>query len=136
MCASPTRAPLEFRSQALQVLDGVYTPYTNPEDAYPSGASWVTAVAEMKEHCDALDQSLLAFCAIQVRVAGEDSITYDDTVQLYNHALGTVIQDLDRACEARDETLGAIATISTCEVNAQLRERDKRSPHIPLQRSP
>lgn len=65
-----------------------------------------------------MNQSLLAFCAIQVRVVGEDSISYDDTVQLYNHALRNVIEDLARGKGAREETLAAIIVLSTCEVSS------------------
>lgn len=116
-CALLNRDSVDFRSHVHQVLRGTYLPCQSVEGTYPSTVSWVEAVCEMKEPCDALDQSLLAFCAIQVRVAGEDSISYEDTVQLYNDALGTIIQDLDQGKGTQDETLGAIVTISTCEVN-------------------
>ncbi|OAA70209.1 Zn(2)-C6 fungal-type DNA-binding domain protein [Akanthomyces lecanii RCEF 1005] len=115
-CASPARDPLQFRCRALQVLDGIYTPYLSLEGAYPSAVLWLEAIGEMKEGCDALDQSLLAFCAIQIRVVGENSISYDDTVQLYNHALRNVIEDLAQGKGAREETLAAIIALSTCEL--------------------
>lgn len=129
-CASSVRDPLQFRLRALQVLDGVYTPFLSVEGVYPSAVSWLEAVGEMKEACDALDQSLLAFCAIQVRVLGEDSVSYDDTVQLYNHALRTVIEDLDRGKEALDETLAAIIALSTCEVRSAHTTRLEEHTHL------
>lgn len=85
---------------------------------HPSPVSWLEAVGEMKAPSDALDQSLLALCTIQVRVTGGDSISYEHTVQGYNHALGTVIKALERGTAANDETLAAICTVSTCEVRS------------------
>lgn len=74
----------------------------------------------MKAPCNALDKALLAFCAIQIRVAGEGSIPYGGTVQMYNGALGEVIKELGNGNAASDETLCSIITISICEVRSRL----------------
>lgn len=70
----------------------------------------------MAASSEALDHALLAFCAIQVRLSGETGISNDETVQLYNTALGKVIRDVARN---NDETLAAIVVLSTCEVLTQ-----------------
>lgn len=87
----------------------------------------------MSEPSDALDQSLLAFCAIQIRVAGEDSITYKDIAKLYNNALVTIIKELDKGPAVVEETLGAIVTLSTCEVTPSFSFSFIFFPHIKLQ---
>lgn len=115
-CALPARDPLQFRSHALQLLRGTYLPAKPEDDSHPTPVSWLEAVGDMRAPCDALDYSLLAFCNIQVRLAGEDSITYDDTVQTYNHALGNLIGNIDYGKATCDEMLCSIVLVSTCEV--------------------
>ncbi|PCD25869.1 hypothetical protein AU210_012303 [Fusarium oxysporum f. sp. radicis-cucumerinum] len=71
----------------------------------------------MQRPNDALDNSLLAFCAIQIRLSGKASFSYHETVRLYNHALSKTITILDSPRVANsDEVLAAIVILSTCEV--------------------
>ncbi|RKL04930.1 hypothetical protein BFJ70_g17153 [Fusarium oxysporum] len=71
----------------------------------------------MQRPNDALDNSLLAFCAIQIRLSGKASFSYHETVRLYNHALSKTITILDSPRVANsDEILAAIVILSTCEV--------------------
>lgn len=117
-CASPTHDAVELRCRVIELLRGTYLPYQPAEEAFPSPVSWLEAVGDMKQPCEALDQSLLAFCAIQLRLADEVSISYDATLQLYNQALGAVIKALNYETATGSETLGAIVTVSTCEVHS------------------
>ncbi|KAM0205519.1 hypothetical protein ACHAQI_009079 [Fusarium lateritium] len=74
------------------------------------------AVCQMQRPSDPLDHSLIAFCAIQIRLSGAD-ISHDETVQLYNQALSKIIVVLDSPSIGNsDESLAAIVVLSTCEV--------------------
>ncbi|KAJ4131235.1 hypothetical protein NW765_017127 [Fusarium oxysporum] len=78
----------------------------------------------MQRPNDALDNSLLAFCAIQIRLSGKASFSYHETVRLYNHALSKTITILDSPRVANsDEVLAAIVILSTCEVIQALFQR-------------
>lgn len=71
----------------------------------------------MSIESDALDQSLLAFCAIQIHIAEPDTISLDTALQSYNQALNVLVKKLIYATEQRkEETLAAIVVLSTCEV--------------------
>lgn len=75
----------------------------------------------MQRPNDALDNSLLAFCAIQIRLSGKASFSYHETVRLYNHALSKTITILDSPRVANsDEVLAAIVILSTCEVSLDI----------------
>jgi hypothetical protein len=66
-----------------------------------------------------LDQSLLAFCAIQVCIAEPWSVPLDLALQMYSEALSTLAQDLGYTHEQfKDETLAAIVVLTTCEVRS------------------
>jgi hypothetical protein len=72
----------------------------------------------MRNPSEALDHSLVAFCAIQTRVSGQSVISYDETVQLYNQALSKIIGILGSPSAGNsDESLAAIVILSTCEVS-------------------
>ena len=119
--AEPTYDSTRIRAQSLQLLHGTYLPrvQASPDtvvDLHPTALSWVKAVCNMDGPSDSLDHSLLAFCAIQVRLTGEVSLSYEDTVQLYNKALRKVIQDLNGERRSTEETVAAIVVLSTCEV--------------------
>ncbi|UNI25005.1 hypothetical protein JDV02_010715 [Purpureocillium takamizusanense] len=105
----------QVRAQALILLQDIYLPqpHVMEDSGDPTPFSWPKAVCGMTGPSDALDHALLALCAIQVRLSGETSISYDETVRLYNHALGKVIHDLG---SNNDETLAAIVVLSTCEL--------------------
>ncbi|KAH7179009.1 uncharacterized protein B0J16DRAFT_416754 [Fusarium flagelliforme] len=108
-----------FRQQALSIADGIYFPLSkagNSEgDSTPS--SWFRAVCQMKAPSEALDYSLLAFCATQIRLSGETRISYDETVELYNQAISKVISILNSPSIGNsDQSLAAIVMLSTCEL--------------------
>ncbi|OBS26133.1 hypothetical protein FPOA_00076 [Fusarium poae] len=110
-----------FRLQALSITDKTYHPLptvTNNCDDYTSTpASWFKAVCQMQNPNEALDHSLLAFCAIQIRITQQSGISYDETIQLYNHALSKIIAILDSPVDGgSDESLAAIIVLSTCEL--------------------
>ncbi|KAF9774570.1 hypothetical protein IL306_007402 [Fusarium sp. DS 682] len=110
-----------FRLEALSIADSIYFPQgrftTNEEDHSSTPSSWLKAVCNMEGLSDALDHSLLAFCAIQIRLSGECGISYDETIQLYNNALSKIIRVLDFPCIGNnDEHLAAIVILSTCEL--------------------
>ena len=110
-----------FRRNALSIIKSTYFPrsrvISSVADFSSTPSSWVTAVCQLQGPSDALDHSLLAFCAIQIRLSSEPGISYDETVQLYNHALSRIIALLDSPCvDNCDESLAAIVILSTCEV--------------------
>jgi hypothetical protein len=71
----------------------------------------------MSVESENLDQSLLAFCAVQIYIAEPWSIPLDLALRLYSEALPGLIQILGHPHEqARDETLATIVVLSTCEV--------------------
>ncbi|KAI7772476.1 hypothetical protein LZL87_007837 [Fusarium oxysporum] len=71
----------------------------------------------MEGPSEALDHSLVAFCTIQIRLSGEVGVSYDEAIELYNHALSKVIHVLDCPCIGNnDESLAAIVILSTCEL--------------------
>lgn len=78
----------------------------------------------MSIESDALDQALLAFCAVQIHIAEPKTISLDSASQSYHEALGLLVQKLTYASEQRkDETLAAIVVLSTCEVSTTMRVR-------------
>ncbi|KAK6716858.1 hypothetical protein SNK05_000058 [Fusarium graminearum] len=110
-----------FRLQALSIADSIYYPLPRVsescQDSTSTPSSWFKAVCHMPNPSEALDHSLLAFCAIQIRVSRQSGISYDETVQLYNHALSKIIGVLDSPSDgSSDESLAAIVILSTCEL--------------------
>ena len=123
--SQPIYSILHFRSQIHHILKSIYLPQPpvngKEDDSDPSPSSWLKAVCQMTGPSKALDHSLLAFGAIQVWLSGESGISRDETVQLYNDALGKVIRDLDtRQTRNSDQILAAIVVLSTCEVSFRL----------------
>lgn len=110
-----------FRLQALSITERIYFPEArlrrNNRDSTSTPSSWLKAVCQMQRPSDPLDHSLIAFCAVQIRLSGAD-ISHDETVQLYNHALSKIIAVLGSPSEGNsDEILAAIVMVSTCEVS-------------------
>ncbi|KAF5690414.1 hypothetical protein FCIRC_867 [Fusarium circinatum] len=110
-----------FRSQALSIAVTIYFPQgrytTSEEDHSSTPSSWLKAVCNMEGSSEALDHSLVAFVAIQIRLSGEVGVSYDEAIELYNHALSKVIHVLDCPCIGNnDESLAAIVILSTCEL--------------------
>ncbi|KAF5664980.1 hypothetical protein FHETE_6840 [Fusarium heterosporum] len=108
-----------FRRDALTISENIYFPGSRlkkaEEDLTPS--SWLRAVCQMQRLSQTLDHSLVAFCAIQIRLSGEPDISYDETVHLYNIALSKIIAILDSPCVGiSDESLASIVILSTCEL--------------------
>ncbi|RBQ98839.1 hypothetical protein FVER53590_10694 [Fusarium verticillioides] len=89
-----------FRSQAFSVAVSIYFPQgrytTSEEDHSSTPSSWLKAVCKMEGPSEALDYSLVAFVAIQIRLSGEVGVSYDEAIELYNHALSKVIQALSQ----------------------------------------
>jgi hypothetical protein len=111
----------EFRSHTWTLLKELYLPRTRTLDGLNGVSSpaysWLQAVCEMRGRSDALDHSLLAFCAIQVHTVKTGRASTDEGLQLYNHALQELLKDLeDGIVRNNDETLAAIVVLSTCEV--------------------
>ncbi|KAH7250875.1 hypothetical protein BKA59DRAFT_471370 [Fusarium tricinctum] len=109
-----------FRLQALSVTERIYFPKArvrrNNQDSASTPSSWLNAVCQMQRPSDPLDHSLIAFCAVQIRLSGAD-ISHNETVQLYNQALSKIIAVLDSPSEGNsDEILAAIVILSTCEL--------------------
>ncbi|KAF5601789.1 hypothetical protein FPANT_1653 [Fusarium pseudoanthophilum] len=118
-----------FRSQALSIAVSIYFPQgrytTSEEDHSSTPSSWLKAVCSMEGHSEALDYSLVAFVAIQIRLSGEVGVSYDEAIELYNHALSEVIHVLDCPCVLgkNDESIAAIVILSTCEVIQALSQK-------------
>jgi hypothetical protein len=111
-----------FRLEALSIAESIYFPKVrvkrNDQDSSSTPSSWLNAVCQMQRPSDPLDHSLIAFCAIQIRLSGEPGISHDETVQLYNQALSKIIIILDSPSAGNsDESLAAIVVLSTCEVS-------------------
>lgn len=114
-----------FRLEVLSIADAIYFPLSSvPKsvtDSTSTPSSWFKAVCQMQNPSEALDYSLLAFSAIQIRLSGERRISYDQTVQLYNEAISKIITILDiPAVGGSDESLAAIVIVSTCEVSTRV----------------
>ncbi|WZH45739.1 hypothetical protein QYS62_006807 [Fusarium acuminatum] len=127
-----------FRLQALSVTERIYFPKArvrrNNQDSASTPSSWLNAVCQMQRPSDPLDHSLIAFCAVQIRLSGAD-ISHNETVQLYNQALSKIIAVLDSPSEGNsDEILAAIVILSTCEIQVIQAMLQKRplilEPHI------
>ncbi|KAF5723275.1 hypothetical protein FMUND_2020 [Fusarium mundagurra] len=118
-----------FRSQALAIAVSIYFPQgrytTSEEDHSSTPSSWLKAVCNMEGPSEALDHSLVAFVAIQIRLSGEEGVSYDEAIELYNHALSKVIHVLDCPCIIgnNDESIAAIVILSTCEVIQALAQK-------------
>jgi hypothetical protein len=115
-------SPMTTRSRAWEILKELYLPRVPPTQNIESLVatscySWVHAVCHSSLESNILDLSLLAFCAIQIHIAEPLSISHEYALNLYNDAVQELIQDLEFPHERdKDETLGAILALSTCEV--------------------
>jgi hypothetical protein len=132
-----SRSPLLYRSQAWGILKELYLPRSPSPCAISitgtSCYSWLSAVCQLKLESRMLDQSLLAFCAIQMCIAEPWSVPLDLALQMYSEALSNLAQDLGYTHEqVKDETLAAIVVLSTCEVRAG-RARHERKGELTCQ---
>jgi hypothetical protein len=114
-------SPVAFRAQAWEILKDLYLPHAQYVDEINFEAttpySWVPVACQMSLESSILDQSLLAFCAVQINIAEPWSISVDRALQLYSEALPELAQNLGYSHEqSKDETLAAIVILSTCEV--------------------
>ncbi|KAG8355342.1 hypothetical protein FVEN_g6774 [Fusarium venenatum] len=119
--SNPSYKVATFRLQALSIADKIYHPLPKVtescEDSTSTPSSWFKAVCQMPNPSEVLDHSLLAFCAIQIRISRKSGISYGETIQLYNHALSKIISILDSPEDGgSDESLAAIIILSTCEL--------------------
>jgi hypothetical protein len=117
------RSPVLYRSQAWEILKELYLPRLPSPREVPvtvtSCYSWLSAVCQLNLESRVLDQSLVAFCAIQVCIAEPWSVPLDLALQMYSKALTNLAQDLGFTHEQfKDETLAAIVVLSTCEVRS------------------
>jgi hypothetical protein len=114
----PSYPSCQFRRHAWDLLKELYlprahSPFFNRTTPY----SWLQAACGLRGRSDALDHSLLAFCAIQISLAAIPSKTVDQDLELYNNGLQELIKELeDDRLRNNDETLAAIVVLSTCEV--------------------
>lgn len=114
-------SPVTIRLRAWEILKYLYLPRAEPTHevdlAATSCYSWVHAVCHLSLESNILDRSLLAFCAVQIHIAEPQSISREYALSLYSEAVQELIQDLEFPHEQdKDETLGAILALSTCEV--------------------
>jgi hypothetical protein len=117
-----SRSPVLYRSQAWEILKELYLPrFQAPCDVTVTSCySWLSAVCQLQLESRVLDQSLLAFCAIQICIAEPWSIPLDLALQMYSKGLSNLAQDLGFTHEQfKDETLAAIVVLSTCEVRSR-----------------
>ncbi|EGU75214.1 hypothetical protein FOXB_14260 [Fusarium oxysporum f. sp. conglutinans Fo5176] len=77
-----------FRSQAFSIAVSIYFPQgrytTSEEDHSSTPSSWLKAVCNTEDPSEALDHSLVAFVAIQIRLSGEVDVSYDEAIELFS----------------------------------------------------
>ncbi|RFU35768.1 hypothetical protein B7463_g545, partial [Scytalidium lignicola] len=114
----PAGQQTQFRLQALELLKKLYLPQPSLANIRESSLySWLPTVCEIEGESHALDYSLLAFCVIQVAVTKTGSVSVDEALQVYNHALQTLLVEIDDFGAGRsDEILAAISVLSTSEL--------------------
>lgn len=113
--------PFRFRLQAWELLKQLYLPQPhstlNDDLVTTTPYSWLHAVCHLSIANRVLDQSLLAFCAIQISIAEPWSISGDEASMAYSDALPELVQIIgDDKDQNTDGVLAAIAVLSTCEV--------------------
>ena len=113
-----TRPQSQLRSQSLELLKKLYLPQLSPADLAKSPAfCWLPIVCHLQGASHALDHALYTFCAIQVAITKSGSICVDEAMQIYYSSLQTLQVELgDDNAAQKDEILGAISVLSTCEV--------------------
>ncbi|KAH7394902.1 hypothetical protein DE146DRAFT_615659 [Phaeosphaeria sp. MPI-PUGE-AT-0046c] len=120
MCNTVIHPPL-FRLDALKILQELYLPRTKNTDPLDLTAvpcfSWAHAVCHLAGESKVLDESLLAFCAIQISIREPQTTPGDAAFQLYDKAISSLVNSLGYIHEqVKDETLAAIIVLSTCEL--------------------
>jgi hypothetical protein len=111
-----------LRKAACGLLQDLYLPQAPHIDYNSPIYSWVFALCQLKNPSKALDQAIVAFCAIQfflspIGKAKSSHLPILEPFSLYNNALSSVrkmISDNTGILEA--EVFGAIVMLSTCEV--------------------
>lgn len=82
--------------------------------------SWLHAVCQLSDQSQALDCSLVAFNVILVYITRIGTASLEQALHLYTEAIERLRRDLENpATRFLDETLAAIAVLSTCEVCVQ-----------------
>jgi hypothetical protein len=112
----------DFRQCASQVIQRLYLPdLVERNKASNLGWSsyfWILAVCDLNGSNAALDNSLYTFCMVQVYLTKTGHVTIDECLKCYNHTLQHLWKILeDPGARYNDETLAAIAVLSTCEVS-------------------
>jgi len=75
------------------------------------------AACELEGQSEALDYALYAFCSIQVHITDKSGeTTIQDVWKSYNDAIQRLRTSVEEPALQSDETLAAIAVLSTCEV--------------------
>lgn len=124
LCSHPAHHSL-FRSQALGILKKLYLPHGDHTEKFDlvsiSCFSWPHAICQLQSRSKVLDESLFAFCAIQISLHEQRTVSEDAAFQLYDKALSSLVEHLEFPHEqSKDETLAAIVVLSTCEVGDSL----------------
>ncbi|KAH8646252.1 hypothetical protein BX600DRAFT_158272 [Xylariales sp. PMI_506] len=116
--SQPSQHSHEFRKFAVGFLQVTYLP--QPPTSGEGTVSWVHRLADLVEPSQSLNTALFAFCLAQLHVtnpASDDSPTLYQCLDHYSTALQHLHSDLDDAQKRfREETLAAIAILSTCEL--------------------
>jgi hypothetical protein len=115
---SSSYIPLEFRSNAVKMLEKIYLPKPlRMGHAIGLFHSWLYTLNTLTEESKALDLSILAFCIVQTRLTKTSTFSLEESLQFYSQALGHHRTDLqDEQKRARDESFATIVVLTTCEV--------------------
>jgi hypothetical protein len=126
--------PETLRMIGWGVLRDLYLPQNPHYDHNSPIYSWVFALCQFKNPLKALDQAIVAFCAIQfflspIGKATPCDLSISEPLSLYNTALSSLREMIgDTSSILEDEAFGAIVMLSTCEVRIHPNNRSS----IPL----
>jgi hypothetical protein len=109
---------LQFRLLALELIKKLYLPQLSEADITKSSVySWIPVVCQLTGESDALDNSLLTFCVVQVALTKTGSVCVDDALQFYNDTIQKLLVEVEHDDAGQsDELLAAISVLSTYEV--------------------
>lgn len=113
-------SPSLFRQGVFKLLQKLYLPQPHVADKNPGHVdphTWVKAACDLEGPCVVLDNSLIAFCAIQLFVTKTGTVTHEKAVEIYNTTLGYLSTYLTRKGDMNlDYILASLAVLSTCEL--------------------
>jgi hypothetical protein len=112
--------PVEFRHNAVKLLEKLYIPQSCSAECLPAIGStydWFWSLYSLTERSQALDHSILAFCVVQTHLTKTSSVSLEEGLQFYSEALRHHRTDLkDEQKRYRDESFATIIVLTTCEV--------------------